>query len=120
VGRSTERHLDELVGPAEKSGEKERIDLLDEGARMSLTANETAIGVVQNADVLIIRAAPLRISRDDLREVPSARCRPVDVVGARRQNTLHCGHSRHSNNRLLHIPLAAAAQHGEDVERSDL
>jgi len=79
---------------ADNVREGERVDLLDEEAHISSRhliglPNESRIGHVQKADVLIVRAAPLGISRHEARKVPSARGRPVDVVVARRQDALH-------------------------------
>jgi len=72
----------------------ERIDLLDKEAhvrsgRLIGLADQSRVGCVQKADILIVCAAPLGIARHDARKVPSACGRPVDVVVARRQDALH-------------------------------
>jgi hypothetical protein len=79
---------------ADNVREGERVDLLDEEAhvcsgRLIRLSNESRVGRVQKANVLIVRATPLRIARDDACKVPSACSGPVDVVVARRQDMLH-------------------------------
>jgi hypothetical protein len=79
---------------ADNVREGERVDLLDEEAHISRRhliglPNESRVGHIQKADVLIVRATPLGISRHEARKVTSARGRPVDVVVARRQDALH-------------------------------
>ena len=94
--------------------EGERIDLLDEEAHIRsglliALPNERRVDAVEEANVLIVRAAPLGVARHDARKVPSARCRPVDVVVARRQDALvwYCWRGRR-RRRSLATSLAVA------------
>ena len=91
--------------PSHRAGKEDRIHALHEEANISFLSHLLTVRVVQEADVLIVGSAALRISRENPCKVPCTRSRPEDMAVQGRADLLRCG----SNTRR-----AATQEAGEE------
>lgn len=96
-----------LIRDAYSEGEEDWIHLLNKEVGVHLVTRDISIGVIQEANVLIICLAPLWITCEDPRKEARAGCRPVEVIVNRRPDLflwrarVHLGRSTKKGQHLI-------------------